>query len=153
MPLSTRFVLALAALAALGIVASPPARAQSEQIRRFVRIYEATRQGADSTQQLTLELDPGGRAIMTTTFPGYTKTAAGVKVSPVYERGTWSVANQFAIVHFTRRASGVEGKHDKYKPEDVALTFSLGFRCTLKLERDDANIFGKDGISLKGRGC
>jgi len=153
MPLSKRIAFAFAALAAFGILAPAPAKAQSEQIRRFVGLYDATRQGADSTQQITLELDPGGRAVMTTTFPGYTKTAAGVRVSPVWERGTWSVANQYAIVHLTRRANGVDGKHDPSKPEDVALTFSLGFRCTLKLERDDSNVFGKDGLRLKGRGC
>jgi hypothetical protein len=153
MPLSKRIVLTFAALAALGMLAPPAAKAQSEQIRRFVGLYDATLKGADSTQQIMLELDPGGRAVMATTFPGYTRTAAGVRVSPVFERGTWSVANQYAIVHFVRRANGVEGKHDAYKPEDVALTFSLGFHCTLKLERDDANVFGKDGLRLKGRGC
>jgi hypothetical protein len=151
--LSKRIALAFAALAAFGILAPPEARAQSEQIRRFVRLYDAARPGADSLQQITLELDPSGRAVMTMRFPGYTKTAAGVPVTSVFERGTWSVANQYAIVHFVRRANGIEGKHDAYKPEDVALTFSLGFRCTLKLERDDANVFGKDGLRLKGRGC
>jgi hypothetical protein len=155
MPLFKHITLALAALAALGFALPPPAGAQSTQIRRFVGIYSATRQGADSAQQLLkLELDPGGRAVLTTTYPGYTKSAAGAAVYPQIEKGTWSVANQYAIVHFTRRANVTgNGTHDTYKPEDIALTFSLGFRCTLKLERDDANLFGKDGLKMQGHGC
>jgi len=155
--LSKHLTLALAALAALGFALPPPAGAQSNQIRRFVGIYSATRQGADSAQQqlvLELELDPGGRAVLTTTYPGYTTTAAGAPVYPQIEKGTWSVANQYAIIHFTRRANVTgKGTHDNYKPEDVALTFSLGFRCMLKLERDDANLFGKDGLKMQGHGC
>jgi hypothetical protein len=157
MPLFKHITLALAALAALGFALPPPAGAQSTQIRRFVGIYSATRQGADSARQLLkleLELDPGGRAVLTTTYPGYTKSAAGAPVYPQIEKGTWSVANQYAIVHFTRRANVTGNEtHDTYKPEDIALTFSLGFRCTLKLERDDANLFGKDGLKMQGHGC
>ena len=145
LPLFNRIAFTLATLAALGILAPSATHAQSDQIRRFVRLYDAARQNGQTTQQLTLELDPGGRAVLLTTS---TAPAASV-----VEKGTWSVANQYAIVHLTRRANGVEDKHDKYQTEDVALTFSLGFRCTLKLERDDANIFGKDGLRMKARGC
>src|ERR1700676_4018684 len=140
MPLFKHVTLALAALAALGFSLPTPAGAQSNQIRRFVGIYSATRQSADSAQPrlvLELELDPGGRAVLTTTYPGYTTTTAGAPVYPQIEKGTWSVANQYAIVHLTRRANLIgKGMHDKYKPEDIALTFSLGFGCMLKLERD-----------------
>jgi len=153
LPFFNRLAFVLAVLAALGILAPPAARAQSDQIRRFVRLYDATRQNGQTTQTLVLELDPGGRALMTTTTFDAAQSVSRAPAAPVIEKGTWSVANQYAIVHFTRRANGVETKHDKYQPEDVALTFSLGFRCTLKLERDDANVFGKDGLRMKARGC
>jgi hypothetical protein len=153
MPLFHRTTFALAVIATLGILVPAPARGQSEQIRRFVRLYDATRRADQTTQKLVLELDPGGRAVLTTMFFDSANPGASAPAAPLIEKGAWSVANQYAIVHLTKRANGVEGKHDTYKTEDVALTFSLGFGCTLKLERDDANVFGKDGLRMKGRGC
>jgi hypothetical protein len=143
--------LAAAAFAAAIVVAAVPSPAQSPDIVRFTGTYQGTSPGADSTRTIELLLYAGGGARLTTT-PGITKTAAGVAVWPVVERGTWSVGDNFAIVHLTLIVDILNKKPGDRHPEDVALTFRL-FHCTLSLARDDALVYGKSGLKLHKAKC
>jgi hypothetical protein len=143
--------LTAAAFAAAIVVAAVPSPAQSPDIVRFTGTYQGTSLGADSTRTIELLLYAGGGARLTTT-PDITKTAAGVAVWPVVERGTWSVGDNLAIVHLTLFVDMVKNKPGDRHPEDVALTFRL-FRCTLSLARDDVQIYGKAGLKLHKAKC
>lgn len=139
------WIVCTAALAGLGFA---PSAAQSPDIVRFSGTYDGTRADSNAVELL---LYPGGGARLTTT-PAASGTPAATPVYPIVERGTWSVGDGFAIVHLTLAVNVVNKKPMDRHTEDVALSFRL-FRCTLRLARDDAQIYGKAGLKLHKRNC
>jgi hypothetical protein len=111
---SLRAFFAALLLTQAGLAAAVPAPAQTNPgmtaAWSFPGVYRTTRQGADSIQALTLTLGRDGSAQLTTTYPGYTMTAAGVRVYPYVEMGTWRRVQSLARVRFTQSGQLIDGR-------------------------------------------
>ncbi len=141
----------LAVLLMLAAAMPTRTKAQSAEIARFVGTYDAVRPGANGNNALELVLFPGGGAKLTTT-PSITQSASGKPVWPVVERGTWSVAEGSAFVHFTLAVNIVDRKPADRHTEEVVLVFDLS-GCTLKLVHDHSNVYGNSGLRMRKRKC
>jgi hypothetical protein len=86
------------------------------------------RPGADSTQALTLILDPKARATLTTRFPDLEKRF-GPGILPVRESGSWRDRSATAEVHLTTIALVQNGKPQKARKENKVIAFALQ-RCS-----------------------
>ena len=83
-PSRSRSALLPAALPAQTPSAAPAYRRE----RPLVGTYVATRPGADAMQTLRLRLRPDGSATLQTNY-SIERTAAGTRVYPLLETGTW----------------------------------------------------------------
>jgi len=124
------------------------ASAQSTELARFVGTYDGTRAVAGGNAIVNLVLYTGGGAKLTTTPPA----PSGKRPVSVVERGTWSFAERLAIAHFTLAVNVVDNKPADRHVEDVALSFKLS-RCNLSIARDDANVYGNAGLTLRKAKC
>jgi hypothetical protein len=150
-------ILLAALLAGGALVEGGPARAQVVGRPRAVASdytgsYRASRQGADSRQVLTLVLNGDGSARQTTTYPGYTMTAAGTRIYPFVETGTWRVTQGLAYVRFTQSGQMIAGRVVKLRPDASETWFRL-IGCTLNIARDPHRTYGTIGLSFKKSGC
>jgi hypothetical protein len=147
------FAIGVAALAATLAGASaqtivPPLNAPNA----YPGAYRTTRPGADSMQQLTLTLNRAGNARLLTTYPGYSTTAAGARVYPMVDDGTWRVTQGLARVRFTQTGQLIGGRIARAQPEASEVWFEIN-GCALRLARDPHRVYGAMGIRFRKIDC
>jgi hypothetical protein len=153
---SLPILLALLLAGGAGLAPSGPALAQVVGLpgdaAAYTGSYRATRQGADSRQVLTLALNRDGSARQTTTYPGYTITAAGTRIYPFVELGTWRVTQGLAYVRFTQSGQTIAGRVVKLRP-DASETWFRIIGCTLHVARDPHRAYGTTGLTFAKSEC
>ena len=124
-PRAQQMIGVLAASLAAGAAFAPPA-ATAGGTPPWAGTFYAVRAGADSLQDLTLVLDPSGKARLTTRYPGYTKTAAGTRVYPMVEIGAWTQAKGGILkVTFRQKGQIIDDILVKDHPDGTTYSFKL----------------------------
>ena len=118
---------------------------------RFVGTYTTQRPGADSTQLITLELQPNGRASLTTRYPNLERSA-GPSVLPIAEAGTWKDRGATAEVRLTAFGLLRDGRIVQPKRYSNVMIFTLR-RCVLRAVRYSKVSYGEVGLSLDKSDC
>ncbi len=118
---------------------------------RFAGTYTTQRPGADSTQLITLELQPKGRASLTTRYPNLERSV-GPSVLPIAEVGTWR--DRGATVEVRLNTFGLlrDGRIVQPKRYSNVMVFTLK-RCLLRAVRYSKVSYGEVGLSLDKSGC
>lgn len=128
--------LALALLPA-ALPAQTPSAAPATAASALVGTYVATRPGADAMQTLRLRLRPDGSATLQTNY-SIERTAAGTRVYPLLETGTWLERSGTVVVRLERTAQVIDGKPAGARASSERLTLVPG-GCRLRLVADPAN--------------
>lgn len=141
-----RFSAAAFAFAAL-LAVMPAADAASH----YAGTYTTQRPGADSAQLLTLELQPNGRASLTTRYPDLERSV-GSSVLPIIEVGAWR--DHGATVEVRMTAFGLLRGGRIYQPrrDKNVIVFSLQ-RCLLRAVRYSKVSYGEAGLSMDKVNC
>jgi hypothetical protein len=138
--------------AALMLALAVPATSQAAT-SRYVGIYYTVRTGADSLQDITLRLDASGGARLTTRYPGYTKTAAGVIVYPFVETGNWVQDKDGSIdVTFTKGGQLIDGAMSKPQEENRRIGLNLVDNVMTSI-RDENHDYGSQGLLFRKADC
>lgn len=138
----------LAAVLAVCVVLGAPAAARSAS--RYAGTYTTTRPGVDSTQALTLVLEPGGRASLTTTYPDLERRVRGVL--PIRQTGVWRDRGATAEVRFTAFGLVRDGKLVQPHHDNNAFAFALR-KCRLVAVRYSKVSYGEAGLTFDKSGC
>jgi hypothetical protein len=118
---------------------------------RYAGTYTTSRPGFDSTQALTLVLQPNGRATLTTRFPDLERRV-GPSVLPVREAGSWRARGARADVRLTSIGLVRGGKLAQAKKEAKAIGFVLR-GCRLISVQYSKLLYGEAGLRFDKAGC
>jgi hypothetical protein len=145
---------ALSCAFALLATAATAHRATAAAANPYVGTFWAVRAGADSLQDLKLTIDASGAARLLTRYPGLTRTAAGTRIYPYSEVGTWKKAKDGSIdVNFaTAGQIGETGIRFNVIGDNVRLGLKLT-DCILAVVRDQNHSFGTEPLLFRKSGC
>jgi hypothetical protein len=118
---------------------------------RYAGRYVLDRAGADSSQHLTLTLEPAGKAKLLWEY-GITVTAAGTRVYPMLESGKWTERNGRAVVRLTQTGEVRHGSYVNVHPYDETLELALR-GCTLKAVEPSQSDLGSRGLVFTRKPC
>ncbi|HEV2739221.1 MAG TPA: hypothetical protein VGU66_11630 [Candidatus Elarobacter sp.] len=141
-----RFSAAAFAFAAL-LAVMPAAGAAS----RYAGTYTTQRPGADSTQLLILELQPNGRASLTTRYPDLERSV-GRSVLPIIEIGSWRDRGATAEVRLTLFGLLRDGRIVQPRHDNNVIVFALQ-HCLLRSVRYSKVSYGEAGLSMDKANC
>ena len=127
------------------------ANAAQAAVSRYAGTYTTSRPGFDSTQALTLVLQPNGRATLTTRFPDLEKRF-GPSVLPVREAGSWRDRGATAEVRFTAVGLVRGGKLAQARKENKAITFAPR-GCRLISVQYSKLLYGEAGLNFDRARC
>jgi len=118
---------------------------------RYAGTYTTQRPGADSTQLITLELQPNGRAALTTRYPSLERSV-GRTVLPIAEVGAWRDRGATAEVRLTAFGLLRDGRIVQPRRYSNVMVFALQ-HCVLRAVRYSKVSYGEAGLSLDKSGC
>ena len=126
--------------------------AGAEGASRFTGTYTTQRPSADGMQLLTLVLQPGGRASLTTRYPDIERRI-GPSVLPIAEAGTWRDRGTTAEVRLTSFGLVRDNTIIQPRRDDNVMTFVLVKRCLLRAVRYSKISYGEVGLTLEKSNC
>ncbi|MDP9107194.1 MAG: hypothetical protein M3N49_14850 [Candidatus Eremiobacteraeota bacterium] len=118
---------------------------------RYAGTYTTQRPGADSTQLITLELQPNGRASLTTRYPDLERSV-GPSVLPIIEIGTWRDRGATAEVRLVAFGLLRDGRIYQSKRDNNVIVFALQ-HCLLRSVRYSKVSYGEAGLSMDKANC
>jgi hypothetical protein len=140
-----RFSAAVFAFALLAVTAGAGAAS------RYAGTYITQRPGADSSQLITLELQPNGHASLTTRYPDLERRV-GSSVLPIIEIGAWRDRGPTAEVRMKVFGLLRDGRIFQGRRDNNVIVFSLQ-RCQLRAVRYSKVSYGEAGLSLDKVNC
>lgn len=114
-------------------------------------IYVASRPGADAMQTLRLRLRADGSAALQTNY-SIERTAAGTRVYPLLETGTWRDVSDTAMLRLDRISQLIDGKPAHVRAYSERLTFRRE-GCRLRLVADSTSVWGPAKLAFFKAGC
>jgi hypothetical protein len=118
---------------------------------RYAGTYTTQRPGADSMQLLTLELQPNGRASLTTRYPDLERSV-GRSVLPIIEIGAWRDRGATAEVRLKAFGLLRDGRIYQPRRDNNVIVFALR-RCLLRSVRYSKVSYGEAGLSMDKANC
>jgi hypothetical protein len=137
--------------AAFAVVVLLATAAGANAASRYAGTYTTQRPGADSTQLITLELRPNGRATLTTRYPSLERSV-GPSVLPIVEVGTWRDRGATAEVSLGAFGLLREGRIVQPRRYSNVMVFALR-RCLLRAVRYSKVSYGEAGLSFDRSNC
>jgi len=125
--------------------------AGADAASRYAGTYVTQRPGADSTQLITLEMQPNGRALLTTRYPDLERSV-GPSVLPIIEIGTWRDRGATAEVRLVAFGLLRDGRIYQSKRDNNVMAFALR-GCLLRAVRYSKVSYGEAGLTLDKTGC
>jgi len=137
--------------AAFAFAALLAVTAASGAASRYAGTYIMQRPGADSTQLLTLELQPNGHASLTTRYPDLERSV-GSSVLPIIEIGAWRDRGATAEVRLKAFGLLRDGRIYQGRPDNNVIVFALN-RCLLRAVKYSKVSYGEAGLSMDKTNC